>query len=106
MADAAAEAAETARRTFEEGAFGESLPVIEIAAGELESGIPAFELLRRAGLCATGGEARRLIKGGGGRVNDDPIESETQPVTLDHVSSEGLIKLSAGKKRHALIRAV
>ena len=105
-AGAAREAAETARRTFEEGAHGDSLPVIEVPRGELEEGVAAFELLRRAGLCATGGEARRLIKGGGARFNDTRIDSETQPITADDLTADGVIKLSAGKKRHALVRAV
>ena len=105
-ADAARDAAETARKTFEDGAFGESLPVVEIPRAELESGIAAFEVLRRAGLCASRGEARRLIKGGGGRLNDTPIASEMQPVTAADLNDDGVIKLSAGKKRHALVRAV
>ncbi|MCH7930338.1 MAG: tyrosine--tRNA ligase [Proteobacteria bacterium] len=105
-AGAAREAAETARRTFEEGAHGDSLPVIEVPRGELEKGVAAFELLRRAGLCATGGEARRLIKGGGARFNDTRIDSETQPITAADLTADGVIKLSAGRKRHALVRAV
>jgi tyrosyl-tRNA synthetase len=104
-AEAAAEAAETARRTFGEGGIGEALPTVEVARDELERGIPAFELFRRAGLAASNGEARRLIKGGGARLNDAPIAQETQAVTLAAVNEEGVIKLSAGKKRHALVRA-
>lgn len=104
--EAAAEAAETARRTFEEGRLGDALPTIEIARDRLARGVPAYELLREAGLTASNGEARRLIKGGGGRINDDRIESEDRAVGLDDVTAEGVIKLSAGKKRHALIRAV
>ena len=105
-AAAAQEAAETARRTFEEGAHGDALPVTEVARDAFESGIAAFELFRRAGLCATGGEARRLIRSGGGRLNDAPIESETRPVTVADLQADGVIKLSAGRKRHALIRVV
>ncbi len=105
-AEAAREAAETARRTFEQGGYGDSLPVVEVPRGELEEGVAAFELLRRAGLCATGGEARRLIKGGGGRLNDTRIDSETQLITVGDLTAGGVIKLSAGKKRHALVRAV
>ena len=105
-AGAAREAAETARRTFEEGAHGDSLPVIEVPRRELEKGVAAFELLRRAGLCATGGEARRLIKGGGARFNDTRIDNETQPITAADLTADGVIKLSAGRKRHALVRAV
>ncbi len=103
---AAAAAAETARKTFEEGALGDQLPCVDVSRGDLESGIPAFEMMRRVGLAASNGEARRLIKGGGGRLNDVAISNETQPVTLADLNQDGVIKLSAGKKRHALARAV
>ncbi len=103
---AAEDAAETARKTFEQGKTGAALPTIEIPLGELETGIPAFELLRRSGLASSGGDARRLIKGGGGRVNDVAIAEDVQPVTVADIGPDGTIKLSAGKKRHALVRAV
>jgi tyrosyl-tRNA synthetase len=102
--DAAATAAETARRTFAEGGIGEDLPTIEVPRAELETGVPAFDLFRRAGLAASNGEARRLIKGGGARLNDAPLSDETRAVTLADIGGEGLIKLSAGKKRHAVVR--
>ena len=104
--DAARAAAETARRTFEDGEAGDQLPTVDMPRAELESGIPAFEILRRAGLAASNGEARRLIKGGGGRANDIVITDEMQTVSLADVNDQGYIKLSAGKKRHALVRAV
>ncbi|MCZ6743999.1 MAG: tyrosine--tRNA ligase, partial [Alphaproteobacteria bacterium] len=72
---------------------------------ELAAGVPAFELLKLAGLAASNSEARRLIKGGGARINDAVIEEETRLVTLDDINEDGVIKLAAGKKRHALIRA-
>ncbi len=103
---AADEAAETARRTFEDGSAGEALPTVEIPRAELAAGIAAFDLFRRAGLSASGGEARRLIKGGGARINDRKAALETASVTLDDLNSDGVIKLSAGKKRHALVRAI
>ncbi len=103
---AADHAAETARRTFDEGAAAAGLPTIELPRAELQAGVAAFELLRRAGLAASNGEARRLIRQGGGRINDRAVGDETRTVTLDDVSAEGVIKLSAGKKRHALVRAV
>lgn len=103
---AAKAAAETAKKTFEEGGFGAELPTIEIPRVELEAGVTAYEILRRAGLCATGGEARRLIRGGGGRVNGVKITKDTQLVTLKDLASGGVIKLTAGRKRHALVRAV
>jgi tyrosyl-tRNA synthetase len=102
--DAAAAAAETARRVFAEGGTGDDLPTITVPRAELERGIPAFEILVRAGLAASNGEARRLIKGGGARVNDRVIASETELVRMSDVTAEGTIKLSAGKKRHALVR--
>jgi tyrosyl-tRNA synthetase len=103
---AAEAAAETARQTFEQGALGEQLPTFDVGRDELAQGVAAYELLRRTGLTASNGEARRLIKGGGGRVNDAPIAGETTKITLDDANEQGLIKLSAGKKRHALVRIV
>jgi tyrosyl-tRNA synthetase len=72
----------------------------------LERGIPAFELFSRAGLAASNGEARRLIRGGGARINDRVVENETKAVSLADLDPQGLLKLSAGRKRHALIRPV
>ncbi|MDX1710350.1 MAG: tyrosine--tRNA ligase [Rhodovibrionaceae bacterium] len=106
--DAAEAAAETARRTFEEGSLGESLPVIEVPRARLEAGVPAYELFREAGLAESNGAARRLIKGGGARVNDSKIADENASLSVSHLddAEQGVIKLSAGKKRHALVRAV
>ncbi len=99
-------AAETARKTFEEGAHGAGLPKVDVPQGEIEAGIPAYELMRRAGLAASNGEARRLIKGGGGRVNDLRIDDEKALITGSDINPDGVIKLSAGRKRHALVRPV
>ena len=104
--EAAQAAAETAKKTFEEGTQGDALPAIEVAKSALEDGIPAFELFQQAGLAASKSEARRLIKGGGGRLNDAPIDIETQAITAADADADGVIKLSAGKKRHALVRMV
>ena len=103
-AAAAAAAADTARTTFEEGGLGQDLPTVEVPRGELAEGIAAYDLLRRAGLTASNGEARRLIKGGGARLNDRVIADEAHAVTLGDLNAQNLIKLSAGKKRHALVR--
>jgi tyrosyl-tRNA synthetase len=103
---AADDAAETARKTFEEGGVGDELPVIEVARAELEAGVPAFDAFRRAGLAASNGEAKRLIRGGGARVNDRVVASESESVTARDLGADGAIKLSAGRKRHALLRAV
>jgi tyrosyl-tRNA synthetase len=103
-AAAARNAAETARRTFVEGGLGQDLPVLEIDRAELAAGIPAYELLRRSGLAASNGEARRLIKGGGARLNDAVIEDENQKITAANLDSDGVVKLSFGKKKHAVVR--
>jgi tyrosyl-tRNA synthetase len=105
-AAAAQAAAETARQTFEQGRIGDELPSIEVPRAELEAGIAAFELLRRTGLAESNGAARRLIKGGGARINDRVIAEELRQVELSDLDGGGVIKLSAGKKRHALVRAV
>ncbi len=105
--DAAADAAaRTAQQTFEQGGIGDDLPMIEVGRAELDGGLALFELLRRSGLTASNGEARRLIKGGGARMNDAVVQSEGQLVGPADVTPEGVIKLSAGKKRHALVRVI
>ena len=104
--DAAAEqAAETARRTFEEGAKAETLPTVDVARAKLAAGIAAFELFHEAGLAESRTEARKLIKGGGGRLNDKPIAADTAVVSENDLDSSGTLKLSAGRKRHVLVRA-
>ena len=103
---AADEAAETARRTFEEGGAGGALPTVEVPSADLESGIAVTLLFQKAGLAASGGEARRLIRGGGARLNGEPVQDELASITHADVGADGAIKLSAGKKRHALIRPV
>ena len=100
---AAAAAAETARKTFEEGTLAEALPTIAVTAAELAAGIPVFQLLVKAGLAASNGEARRLVKGGGARVNDAAITDEHHKVATGDLA-DGVLKLSSGRKRHALVR--
>jgi tyrosyl-tRNA synthetase len=104
--DAAAAAAETARAVFESGGSGSELPQTVVPRDLLGRGIPAFELFSRAGLAASNGEARRLIRGGGARINDTVVDSETKAVSLADLDPQGMLKLSAGRKRHALIRPV
>jgi tyrosyl-tRNA synthetase len=103
-ADQAALAADTARRAFEEGEAAESLPGVTVPAAELEAGIPAFRLFAMAGLAASNAEARRLIRGGGARVNDVAVSDEGQVIGTD-LMLDGAIKLSAGRKQHRLVRA-
>jgi tyrosyl-tRNA synthetase len=105
-AEASQAAAETATKTFEQGKVGDQLPTVELSKSDLDTGIPAFEILCKAGLASSNGEARRLIKGGGGRVNDVAFANEKQLVSMTDMTSDGVIKLSAGKKRHVLIKAI
>ncbi|MBI2740626.1 MAG: tyrosine--tRNA ligase [Rhodospirillales bacterium] len=103
---AAEDAAETARRTFEEGTRAESLPTVSVPRARLAAGIAAFELLHEAGLAESRNEARKLIKGGGGRLNDKPIAGDTVTVGEGDLDASGTLKLSAGRKRHVLIKAI
>jgi tyrosyl-tRNA synthetase len=102
--DAANTASETARQTFEEGAIAEDLPTVEIPRGELEAGVGVLAMFVRAGLVASNGEARRQIKGGGLRVNDVAVTDEKMVLNLGHLTPEGVIKLSMGKKKHILLK--
>jgi tyrosyl-tRNA synthetase len=104
--EAAEAAAQTARAVFENGGSGSELPQTAVPRDLLARGIPAFELFSRTGLAASNGEARRLIRGGGARINDTLVNSETRPVSLADLDPQGMVKLSAGRKRHALIRPV
>jgi len=101
---AAEAAAETAHDVFETGGAGEALPTVALPHDALARGIPAFELFVKSGLASSNSEARRLIKGGGARINDALVAGELQPVSLADLDAEGRIKLSAGRKRHALVR--
>jgi tyrosyl-tRNA synthetase len=101
---AAEQAADTARRTFEEGSLAAALPTIEIAKAELQNGVGVLNAFVRAGLVTSNGEARRQIKGGGLKVNDVTVTDEKMALTLSSLTPEGVIKLSLGKKRHMLIK--
>ncbi len=106
---AAEEAAATAAAVFGDGGDGPNapggLPQVEVPRGRVEQGVPAFELFVLAGLAASNGEARRLIRGGGARINDSVVGNEAQAVSLADLDPAGAIKLSAGRKRHVLVRA-
>ncbi len=101
-AEAAAQAAEAARRLFEAGQSAD-IPAISVPEAELATGLPAFRLFAIAGLATSNGEARRLIRAGGARINDAPVTDETRTLTLADLQ-DGAIKLSAGRKHHRLIR--
>lgn len=100
--DAADSAAATAQQTFEQGGRGGDLPTIDLTAAEIEAGAPVLDQFIAAGLCSSKGEARRHIKAGALKINDVPISKERALSTTDIV--DGAIKLSIGKKKHAIIR--
>jgi tyrosyl-tRNA synthetase len=101
---AAEQAAETARKTFEEGALAETLPSVDVASSTLEAGVGILSLLVTAGLASSNGEARRHVQGGAVRLNDQPVSDERRSVTLQDLSPENVIKVSLGKKKHILVR--
>jgi len=103
---AADAAAETARRTFEEGALAQTLPTIEIPRTDLEAGLGGLAAFVKAGLVTSNGEARRQIKGGGLKVNDVTVTDEKMTLTPSQLTPEGVIKLSLGRKRHVLLKPV
>jgi tyrosyl-tRNA synthetase len=105
-AEAAENAAETARRTFEEGALAESLPTVDAPAAEFDSGLGALAAFVRAGLVASTGEARRQIRGGGLKVNDVTLTDERAVIGRDALNASGVVKLSLGRKKHVLLRAI
>ncbi|MDF1634976.1 tyrosine--tRNA ligase [Mycoplana sp. MJR14] len=100
----AEQAAETARKTFEEGALAENLPSVEVPKAELEAGIGLLSLIVRAGLAASNGEARRHVQGGAVRINDKAVSDERMTIGSAEVTADGVVKLSLGKKKHMLVR--
>jgi tyrosyl-tRNA synthetase len=101
---AAKQAAETAQTTFEQGGIGKDIPVFELQVSELGKGISAYELFRKVGLAESGGEAKRLIRGGGAKINDVKIEDENILITPANFTSDKTAKLSSGKKKHLLVK--
>src|SRR6056297_1651041 len=101
-ADAAAAAEATAREVFEKGGVGDDLPTVALTRDEIGNGISIVQLIVKAGLAKSGKEAKRLIAESGARIDDAPL---TDPgMTIDASALSSPIKLSAGKKRHALVK--
>jgi tyrosyl-tRNA synthetase len=103
MAEAAAA---TARKTFEDKELAESLPTVDVPGAEFEAGFGALSAFVRAGLVASTGEARRQIRGGGLRINDATLGDEKALITREELKAGGIVKLSLGRKKHVLLRAV
>ena len=105
--DAAEQAAQTAQKTFEEGAVAENLPTVEVPRAELEKGLGVLTVFaEKTGLVASNGEARRQIKGGGLKVNDAAVADDKMTLSLKDLTPEGVIKLSLGRKKHVLLKPV
>jgi tyrosyl-tRNA synthetase len=104
--DAAVQAAETARATFETGALDLSLPTVEIPNSQLEAGLGIQAALVLAGLAISNSDARRSIQSGAVRLNDTLVEDERLSLGTHSLLPEGVIKLSVGRKRHALVKPV
>ncbi|MEC7298884.1 MAG: tyrosine--tRNA ligase [Pseudomonadota bacterium] len=101
-AQAAAAAEATAREVFEKGGVGDDLPTLELTAEEIGDGISVAQLIVRTGLAKTGKEAKRLIADNGARIDDAPLSDAG--LMLDAAALASPVKLSAGKKRHALVK--
>ena len=99
-------AAETARKTFEEGTLADSLPTVDVPKAELAAGIGVLALFVRAGLAASNGAARRQVQGGGLKLNDQAVTDDRMSITDAALTADGVLKLSLGRKKHVLVRPV
>ena len=97
-------AAETARKTFEDGGLATDLPTIEVPESDIRNELSVLAAFVTAGLAKSNSDARRQIQGGGLRVNDEPVKDDKQKLRSTDVTPDGVIKLSIGRKRHVLLR--
>ena len=104
--EAAEAASATARKTFETRTLATDLPTVDVPAAEFDAGYGVLRAFLLAKLVGSSGEARRQIRGGGLRINDVVIESEKATIGRDALQEGGLVKLSLGRKKHVLLRAV
>jgi tyrosyl-tRNA synthetase len=102
--EAAEQAAETARKTFEEGSTALDLPSVTVARKDVDAGLGVLAAFVTAGLAASNGEVRRAIANNAIAVNDERVTTDKHVIGSSDVTSEGVIKLSLGKKRHVLLR--
>ena len=101
---AAEEAAEAARRTFEEGTVAEALPTVAIPAAELAAGLAVTALVVRAGLATSNGEVRRAVANNAISVNDVRVSDPAHVFSTADLIADGVLKLSFGRKKHVLVR--
>lgn len=102
--DKAEAAAGTAQATFEAGALDEGLPSTDVPRDEID-GLGVLAAFVRTGLAASNSEARRAIQGGGARVNDEKVEDEKRVLSSADLRGD-IVKLSLGRKKHALLKAI
>jgi tyrosyl-tRNA synthetase len=102
--DAALTAADTARRTFEDGELAENLPTVEVPLRDFQGGLGVLNAFVLAGLAGSTSDARRQVKGGGLKINDKTVNDERGVLTPMDMTPEGVIKLSLGKKKHVLLK--
>ena len=103
----AEQAGDTSRKTFEEGSFAGALPTVEISRAELDKGLGVLTAFaEKTGLVSSNGDARRQVKAGGLRVNDTAVSDEKMTLTSKNLTTDGVIKLSLGKKKHVLLKPV
>ena len=105
-AEAAEAAAATARKTFEERELADTLPTVEVPGADFDEGLGVLSAFVRAQLVGSTGEARRQIRGGGLRINDVAVADEKAVIGRESLQSDGIVKLSLGRKKHVLLRAV
>ncbi|MEZ5849569.1 MAG: tyrosine--tRNA ligase [Hyphomicrobiaceae bacterium] len=99
-------AAETARKTFEQGALATDLPTIEVPEADIRNELSVLAAFVTAGLVKSNSEARRQVQGGGLRVNDKPVTDDKAKLSPADLTGEGVVKLSLGKKKHVLLKPV
>jgi tyrosyl-tRNA synthetase len=99
-------AADTARKTFEQGTLATGLPTVEIAQSELARGLGVLSAFVRAGLAQSNSEVRRHVQGGAVRINDRAVSDDKATVGVADLGPDGVIKLSLGRKKHALLKPV
>jgi len=103
--DKAEAAAETAKKTFEQGLAATNLPTVEMQQSEIDAGIGVLAAFVKAGLVVSNSEARRQVQGGGVKVNDRLVTNDKAVINADDVK-DGVVKLSLGKKKHVLLKPV
>ena len=102
-ANAARQAEQTAQQSFSQGVIAEGLPTLDIDKAEMAS-LSVIDAFVQSGLAASKGEVRRLIRGGGARLNNQAISDEDRLLLADDFDTDGRAQIAAGKKRRAILQ--